>query len=128
DESAAEFSPQGLTLQPVNSIVNDLTLVGETEPQDWVTDYFVGDGLTTRFHLSQTPFVRFSRTVFNEEYAGVVLDPTRWKVDDPSGVVSVSAGKLQVAGGSGADGATTVSFVEKVELGGASVLQHGDVV
>src|SRR5205814_1979433 len=30
--------------------------------------------------------------------------------------------------GNGVDGATTVNFVEKVELGGAWILQHGDVV
>ncbi len=43
-------------------------------------------------------------------------------------MVSVNAGLLQIAGGNGLDGATTVQFVEKVELGGAIVLQHGDIL
>src|SRR6266568_3422481 len=83
----------------------------------WMNDtcIFAGDGLTTRFHLSQNPFARFNRTVFDEEYATVVPDPTRWKVTDPASAVSVSGGKLQIAGGTGSDGATTVNFVEKVE-------------
>ena len=127
-ESDANFSPQGLTLQPVNSVVNDATVIGEIEPEAYVKDYFVGDGLTTRFYLSQTPFTKFNTTVFDEEYASTALDPTRWSLTDPAAVVSVSGGKLQVAGGNGTDGATTVSFVEKMEMGGATILQHGDVV
>ncbi len=125
-ESDANFSPQGLTLKPCNRGAEDVTVAGETEPQDYVRDYFVGDGLTTRFHLSQNPFSRFTHTIFNEEYATPALDPTRWQVTDPAGAVSVVAGKLQVSGGNGADGATTVNFVEQVELGAAWLLQHGD--
>ncbi len=96
----------------------------------WMNDtcIFVGDGLTTRYHLSQNSFVKFTTTVFDEEYATAVLDPTRWNLTDPANAVSVSGGKLQVAGGNGTDGATTVTFVEKMEMGGATVLQHGDVV
>lgn len=128
DESDPTFSSQGLLLQPANAVLNDATIVGDIEPQDFVKDYFVGDGLTSRYHLSQNPFTRFNRTIFNEEYTTSAPDPTRWSVADPGGVVSTTFGKLQVAGGSGTDGVTTVSFVEKVELGGATILQHGDVV
>jgi hypothetical protein len=128
NESDTNFSPQNLTLQPVNSVVNDATVIGEVEPAAYVRDYFVGDGLTARYHLSQNPYVKFTTTVFDEEYATAALDPTRWSVIDPTSAVSVSGGKLQVAGGNGTDGATTVIFVEKMEMGGATVLQHGDVV
>jgi hypothetical protein len=127
-ESDAKFTQQGLALKPLASIVNDITVVGDIEPQDYVRDYFVGDGLTTRFRLSQNPFNIYNRTVFNEEYTDAGPNATRWRVTDPGGVVSISAGKLQIAGGNGVDGATTVQFVEQVELGGAWILQHGDVV
>lgn len=125
NEGDPNFSPRGFSLQPLAELVNDATVIGGIEPQDFVRDYFVGDGFTTRFYLSQTPFTKSSRTVFNEEYTGT-LDPARWSSTDPGSVISVSSGKLQVAGGSGTDGATTVSFVEKIELGGGWVLQHGD--
>ena len=128
DESDVNLSVQALALQPQSAITNDVTVIGEIEPQAFVRDYFVGDGLTTRFHLSQTPFTKFSRTIFSEEYATSTLDPTKWAVTDPGGAISVSSGKLQVAGGNGSDGATVISFVEKIELGGAWVLRHGDVV
>jgi hypothetical protein len=127
DESDANFSPEHLTLQPANALANDVTVIGEIEPQDYVKDYLVGDGLTTRFYLSQTPFTKQNTTLFAEEYTASPLDHTLWNLVDPTHVVSVTGGKLQVAGGTGADGGTLVQFVEQVELGGAWVMQHGDV-
>ena len=128
NQSDPNFSAPGFSLQPQNKIVNDATVIDEIEPQSYVRDYFVGDGLTTRFYLSQTPFVKTSKTIFDEEYATSTLNPALWTLADPSAAVSVSGGKLQVAGGTGGDGATTVKFVEKIEMGAAWVLQHGDVV
>src|SRR5438094_6334315 len=89
------FSPESLTLQPADGLVNDLTVFGVIEPQAYVKDYFVGDNLSLKFYLSQIPFTRRNRTLVDEEYAGTSLDPTRWSVDDPLGVVSVNGGKLQ---------------------------------
>ena len=48
-------------------------------------------------------------------------------MNDPATAVSVAAQTLQIAGGTGVDGQTTVSFIEQLELGGALELQHGDV-
>jgi hypothetical protein len=128
NESDAGFSPEGLKLTPADAVVNDVTVVGLAEPQAYVKNYFVGDGVTLRFYLSQQPFVRTSQTILNEEYEGAALDSTQWSETDPASAISVSGGKLQVAGGTGTDGQTTVMFSEKIELGGAFVLQHGDVV
>jgi len=55
------------------------------------------------------------------------LDPTTWTVSDPASAVTVVAQTLQIAGGTGVDGQTTVNFIEQVELGGALELQHGSV-
>ncbi|MBV9573819.1 MAG: hypothetical protein JOY93_07165 [Acidobacteriales bacterium] len=95
----------------------------------WMNDtcLYVGDGVTLRFTLSQAAFVRSAQTVFDEEYDGTAIDASRWKVAAPSGVIAVGAGKLQVSGGTGVDGAATVQFVEQIEMGAAAILQHGDV-
>jgi hypothetical protein len=128
NETDSTFCPQGLKLQSVNALINDLTVIGQSEPQAYVKDYFVGDGLTLKFYLSQTPFTKADKTLFDEEYTSATLDPTRWNVIDPANVVSVSNGELQIAGGNGVDGATIVRFSEQIELGGALVMQHGDVM
>ena len=131
-ESDAAFSPEKLQLQRVSRLANDLTITGQLEPSAHVKDYFVGDGYTSTFYLSQIPFTRsdqtslYNRTILNEEYQ--TLDPTHWVVADPAHALSVSGGQLQVAGGTGADGQTCLAFVEKIELGGATVMDHGDVV
>jgi len=67
NETDATFCPGGLKLQPVNALINDVTVIGQNEPQAYVTDYFVGDGLTLKFYLSQTPFTKKSKTLFDEE-------------------------------------------------------------
>lgn len=127
DESADEFSPEGLKVTPLDRTLNDVTVIGRLEPRAYVKDYFVADGLSLKFYLSQIPFTRRNRTVIEDEYKGPGLDATRWKATDPLNVVTVSGGKLQIAGGTGTDGGTTVVFSEKIEMGGAYVLQHGDV-
>ncbi len=127
NESDANFSPLGLKLACPKLLVNDVTVIGLDEPQAYVRDYFVGDGLTREFYLSQTPFQQSKPALVDEEYVGPALDPTTWVVNDPSSAVSVVSQTLQVSGGNGVDGQTTVTFIEQIELGGALELQHGDV-
>jgi hypothetical protein len=126
NESDVNFSPEGLWLNSPNLLANGLTVIGQNEPQAYVRDYFVGDGESLKFYLSQSPFAQAKPALIDEAYLGPGLDPTTWVVDDPSSAVSVVAQTLQVAGGTGVDGQTTVSFIEQVELGGALELQHGD--
>ena len=131
-EDATTFSPGDLQLQSVNRLVNDLTILGPLEPSAHVKDYFVGDGSTTKFYMSQKLFSRgsqvplYGRTILDEVYAE--LDPTHWTVTDPLGAITVSNGQLHVAGGTGVDGQTLLNFIEKIELGGATMLEHGDFV
>jgi hypothetical protein len=131
-EGVVGFSPGDLQLQSVNRVVNDLTILGPLEPSAHVKDFFVGDGHTTKFYMSQKPFTRssqvalYNRTILDENYAE--LDPTHWSVTDPLNAISVSNGQLQIGGGTGIDGQTLLTFIEKVELGGATLLEHGDIV
>lgn len=127
NESDENFSPEALWLSSPNMLVNEVTVIGLDGPKAYVRDYFVGDGESLKFYLSQTPFAQAKPALIDEEYLGPGLDPTTWVVNDPSGNVSVAAQTLQIAGGTGVDGKTTVSFIELIELGGALELQHGDV-
>jgi hypothetical protein len=127
NESDANFSPGNLWLNSPNVLVNEVAVIGENEPQAYVRDYFVGDGLSLKFYLSQKAFAQMKPALVDEEYLGPGLDPTIWVVNDPTAAVSVAAQTLQIAGGTGVDGQTTVSFIEQIELGGALELQHGDM-
>jgi hypothetical protein len=82
--------------------------------------------------MSQKPFTRISqiplynRTILDEVYAE--LDPAHWSFTDPANAISVSNSQLQIAGGTGIDGQSLLTFIEKIELGGATILEHGDSV
>jgi hypothetical protein len=127
NETDPNFSPAGLSLNNPNLLANNLMVIGDTEPQAYVRDYFVGDGESLEFYLSQEPFAQSKPALIDEEYLGPGLDPTTWVVNDPASVVSVVNQTLQIAGGTGVDGQTTVSFIEQIELGGALELEHGNV-
>jgi hypothetical protein len=119
-ESDPNFVPTGLALQQPNELRNDVTVVGELEPLVYVRDYFLGNGTTLAFYLSQTPYAKTTVTVFEEDYTAAHLEPTLWSVTDPNGKLTLGAGQLHLNGGP-----ATVSFVEQVELAGSVVLQHG---
>ena len=127
DETDPNFSPQSLRLTSRSAPVNDITVIGLMEPQTYVRDYFVGDGASQRFYLSQRPFQQNRSAFINETYSRAVLDSGTWAVNDPTAALSVAAQALRVSGGSGQDGQTTVSFREQIELGGALEFQHGEV-
>ena len=83
--------------------------------------------MSRAFYLSQTPFQQSRTALIDEEYSGPGLDEATWSTRDPSTAISVSAQALQVNGGTGQDGQSTVQFIEKIEMGGAQELQHGDI-
>jgi hypothetical protein len=126
-EDGSGWQPREVKVRRAGAGANDVVVVGQAEPQAHVKAYFVGDGVTLSFDLPEAPFMSYSQTLLEEEYGEATLRATRWSVVDPSGAVGVSGGKLQVNGGSGVDGQTQVRFAEKIELGGAVVLQHGDI-
>ena len=106
-------------------MINDLTVIGESEPQIYVKDYFVANGTTQRFYLSTVPFLRPTDVVVDEEYSGSALNPKWWTVAGLTSAATVSAGRLNMAGTNPADGSVTVAAAEALELGGAWVLEHG---
>ena len=119
-ESDPNFNPSGLTVLQPDELRNDITIIGELEPVDYVRDYFLGNGATLGFYLSQTPFSKSTVTVFEEEYTTPTLNPTLWELSDPNNKVSVAGGQLQVNGGP-----VTLSYVEQIELAGGIMMQHG---
>jgi hypothetical protein len=117
DEQDEKFSPERLQMRSPGEPVNALTVLGKSELDGYVKDYFVGDGYELRFNLSETPYGRSTSTVFEQEY-DKQLDPAWWKT---SGTASVNSGRLWM------QGAGAVDLAELVELRGALALQHGEV-
>jgi hypothetical protein len=104
------FIPEALKIEQTRSEISDWTVVGEVGPGMHVKDYFVGDGHTLRFPMSMQPFLRPSVVLLEEEYAGE-LSPMKWEIVN-SQAIRTDGGKLEVTGGTGRDGETTLSTVE----------------
>lgn len=149
-EQDPTFDPSALTLTQTTKLLNDVTVVGELEPQTYVRDYFLGDGITLSFYLSQAPFGNTALslsdyayaeppaapkltsatvpecktfTLFADDYAEAELLPTLWDVTDPNSKISVAGGQLLVSGGP-----ATITFVEQIELAGGWLMEHGTFV
>ncbi len=127
NESDANASPAALRLHSPNSFVNDVTVIGLNEPRAYAKNYFLGDGLTSQFFLSHTPFTRFISTIVQEEFKDGAIDPLLWTVTDPASAYSIGSGKLNIHGGTSVDGQTVLQFVELVQMAGSVRLQHGEL-
>ncbi len=128
-DTTGALNVAGFAIAQTKSLANDITLCGESEPQEYVTDLFQGDGSTTTFQLTRTP-LRVSAVkgrLILDAFAGPALNPSLWTVNDPSSHFSITAAGLSVSGGSGIDGQTTLCAIDNVEMGGTLVLTMGGV-
>ena len=115
----------------VKELANDVTVSGEIEPAAYVTETFAGDGTTTTFQLSQSPFrpkktvnsAQFLTDSFNES----TLNTQIWQVGDPGSHLGLTAAGLTMTGGNGFDGQTTLKAIDAIELGGSLVIEAGSL-
>jgi hypothetical protein len=113
----------------VKELANDVTVSGEIEPTAYITETFAGDGTTTVFQLSQSPFrpkktansVQFLTDSFNTS----ALNTQIWQITDPGAHLGLSAAGLTLTGGNGFDGQTTLTAIDAVELGGTLLIEAG---
>lgn len=107
--------------------VNDATVLGDTEPQDNVDCYFVGDGFTGNFTLRHTMFRGYSSLLISDDWTESDFQTDYWTVQDDLGVFTL-AGALNVTQNGGQQsvlGAEYIVGVNGFELGGGLEIQHG---
>jgi hypothetical protein len=121
NESDSRFMAEGFAVGAPDLLRNDVTILGELEPEIYVRNYFLGDGLTLNFGLSDYPYGPTARTLLQESYQGPGLSPTLWALTDPNHTVWAQSGTLHL------NGSVSLKFVEQLELAGGLRLQHGQV-
>ncbi len=107
------------------SLANDVTVCGENEPVVYVTEYFLGDGVTTLFYLAYEPYFPSSSEsmIIHELFNEGQINQCLWTVTGGAGYLSLGAGGLAMNGGNGIDGETLLTWLEPVEMGGTLVLE-----
>lgn len=112
------------------ALANDVTVCGKDEPVAYVTEYFLGDGVTTSFNLAADPFSLSSSKarIINELFNEPQINQTVWSVSGGPGYLSLGSAGLAMNGGNGVDGQTALTWLDAVEMGGTLLLDASGVI
>jgi hypothetical protein len=107
------------------ALANDVTVCGEHEPAAYVTEYFLGDGITTTFYLAADPYfpTASKSNLIDELFNEPQIDLRVWGNPGGYGYLTLGAGGLVMNGGNGIDGDTLLTWLDPVELGGTLLLE-----
>jgi len=114
-----------LTARTKRTLANDITVCGGHEPTTYVTEYFLGDGITTQFYLSDRAFAPAgaSSTIIRELFNEGQIDLRQWGNPGAHGYLSLGTGGLSMQGGTGREGETQLGWLDPVEMGGTLLLE-----
>lgn len=112
------------------ALANDVTVCGEDEPVAYVTEYFLGDGITTTFNLGADPFTlsRSKSKIIAELFNEPQINQTVWSVSGGQGYLTLGPAGLAMNGGNGIDGQTALTWIDAVEMGGTLLLEASGVI
>ncbi len=128
-----------LQVSQARELANDVTVSGEREPGAYISESFAGDGTTSVFHLSETPFRSGSAVggssrssagsaqLLADSFDAGSISSGFWTANDPGSHLSFMAAGLHFNGGNGSDGQTTIEAIDVLEVGGGLVLELGSV-
>lgn len=126
-EADGSLALQNLALNATmkRALANDVTVCGEREPAAYVTEYFLGDGVTTQFNLSAEPFFEpaAGTTLIAELFNEPQINSAVWSTPAGGNFFSLGASGLMMNGGSGYDGQTELTWLDPVEMGGTLLLE-----
>lgn len=107
------------------ALANDVTVCGELEPVAYVTEYFLGDGVTTQFYLGAEPFFPPSSkaTIIHELFNESEIDLRMWGNSGGDAYLRLGDGGLVIDGGNGIDGDKVLMWLDPVEMGGMLLLE-----
>jgi hypothetical protein len=111
------------------ALANDVTVCGEHEPTAYVTEFFEGDGSTTEFYLTQSPYIpAASKCVIVEElFSESTVNTQVWGNTGGSGYLKIGSGGLVMNGGNGTDGQTVLEWLDAIEMGGTLLLEASGI-
>ena len=111
------------------ALANDVTVCGAEEPVAYVTEYFLGDGTTLTFPLSEVPYFgpASAEKIIWELFQEPGIDLRNWSYGAGGAYYSITGagltGGLEISGGTGVDGAAPLAWIDAIEAGGTLLLE-----
>lgn len=101
DGNSEHFTPSGLQMKAAGDpIINDSIVLGAIEPQNYMEEFFIGDGATATFPLISSVFGLDSTLLLDDDFSGNTIDTTKWTVYDTfAAFLQPFGGTLNVLGG-----------------------------
>src|SRR5579863_8184474 len=95
-DGSLNLAALAFTASVKRALANDVTVCGEHEPVAYVTEYFLGDGVTTQFYLAQDPFFPPSgkTTIIHELFNEGQIDQRVWGNPGSGGYISLGPAGL----------------------------------
>jgi hypothetical protein len=124
-DGSLNLAALAFTASVKRALANDVTVCGEHEPVAYVTEYFLGDGVTVQFFLAAAPFfpAASKSTIVDELFNEAAINQTVWSNTGIDGYIGIGAAGMVMDGGNGIDGETVLSWIDSVELGGTLLLE-----
>jgi hypothetical protein len=127
NEIDGSLNPGALTITSGTrrGLANDITVCGELEPAAFVTEYFLGDGITAQFNLAAEPFFPSAARakIIDESFNEPNIDLSVWQASGSPGSLSLGLGGLVMNGGTGTDGQTLLTWIDEIEMAGTLMLE-----
>jgi hypothetical protein len=124
-DGSLNLASLAFTASVKRALANDVTVCGEHEPVALVTEYFLGDGVTTQFYLAADPFfpAASKSTIISELFNEGAMNLSVWANTGLDGYLRLGVGGLVMDGGNGIDGEAVLSWIDPVEMGGTLLLE-----
>jgi len=124
-DGSLNLATLAFTASVKRALANDVTVCGEHEPVAYVTEYFLGDGVTSQFYLAAEPFFLAvaKSIVISELFNESTVNLSVWQNTGLDGYLSLGTGGLVMDGGNGIDGGAVLNWIDPVEFGGTLLLE-----
>jgi hypothetical protein len=124
-DGSLDLANLAFTASTKRAMANDVTVCGENEPVAYVTEYFLGDGVTTQFNLAYDPYfpAASKSTIINELFNEPQINETVWSVSASGSCLTLGPNGLAMNGGNGIDGQTLLTWLDPIEMGGTLLLE-----
>jgi hypothetical protein len=129
DGSSKHFTPSSLSMKVSSDpVINDAVVLGNIEPQQYMNEYFVSDGLTGSYPLASAIFGVDSSVFLDDDFSASTIDTTKWNYFDTSNTfLQVSNGYLNCLGGNNNNAFDVMlQSVALIPLEGNLSMTHGE--